>query len=192
MIIKHKKGQTLLYAVCTLAATALFLSFWIVDFREFPHERSLLLDNAVAFWSFRVLALLGLFFTIAGGIYLFKQLFSKEALITVCDEFFCDQSSAIAFGKIVWEEIEGASLKGKFLSIKLKNPQPYIQKKNLLQRLMIKGNHKLGYGDVVIASERFKKDWERFLEEFNKRKPIAFYTQTPKEENTKGENNDRP
>lgn len=176
MIIKQKKGQTLLYLVCLLAVTALFLSFWIVDFREFSHKPSFLLDHAAGFWLFRVLCLVALFFIVVGAIYLFKQLLSKEPLITVCDDCFCDNSSAIAFGKIAWTEIESACLKGDFLSIKLKDPKPYMQKMNILQRLTIKGNHKLGYGDVCIASQRFKKEWAQFLEEFNKRKPIAFYS----------------
>lgn len=177
MIIKQKKGQTFLYLICVLAFTALFLSFWVFDFREFSHKESFFLDHAVGFWLFRVLCLVCLFFTVLGGVYLFKQLFSKEPLITVGDDYFCDNSSAIAFGKIAWSEIESVCLKGGFLSIKLKNPKPYMQKMNRLQRLMIKGNHKLGYGDVCIASQRFKKEWNKFLEEFNKRKPIAFYTQ---------------
>lgn len=177
MIIKQKKGQTLLYLICLLAVFALFLSFWIVDFREFSHKASFLLDHVVVFWLFRVLCLACLFVIVVGGVYLFKQLFSKEPLIMVGDDCFCDNSSAISFGKIAWSEIESACLKGGFLSVKLKNPQPYMQKMNRLQRLMIKGNHKLGYGDVCISSQRFKKDWNKFLEEFNKRKPIAFYTQ---------------
>lgn len=192
MIIKQKKVQTLLFAIANLAVIALFLSFWIVDFRDMPHKQSLVLDNAVAFWIFRVLALLSIFVCVVAEMYFIKQLFSKEPLITVCDDYFCDKSSGIALGKIAWEEMESVCLKDGFLSIKLKNSKPYIQKMNLIQRLVIKGNQKLGYGDICIASTRFKKDWDRLLEEFNKRKPIASYSQTPQADNTKGYNNDRP
>lgn len=177
MIIKQKKGQTLLYLIWLLATTALFLSFWIFDFREFSHKASFFLDHAVGFWLFRGCCLAALFVTVAANVYFCKQLFSKKPLIEICDDYFCDNSSAIALGRIAWSEMESASLKGKFLSIKLKNPQRYIPKKNLLQRLMIKANQKLGYGDVCISAERFKKDGDKFLEEFNKRKPIDFYTQ---------------
>jgi hypothetical protein len=37
---------------------------------------------------------------------------------------------------------------------------------------MIKGNYKLGYGDVCISPERFKKEASNFIEEFNKRRAI--------------------
>ena len=37
---------------------------------------------------------------------------------------------------------------------------------------MIKGNYKLGYGDICISQERFKKEAAIFLEEFSKRRAI--------------------
>ena len=58
------------------------------------------------------------------------------------------------------------------LNIKLKNPEPYLRKKNWLQMLMIKGNYKLGYGDVCISPKRFKKEAESFIDEFSKRRAI--------------------
>ena len=115
---------------------------------------------------------MGGFFSAAGGVYLFKQIFSKESLIEICDEYFYDNSSAISLGKIDWSEMERVYIKGGFLNIKLKNPEPYFKNKNWLQMLMIKGNYRLGYGDVCISPERFKKDGAKFLEEFSKRRAI--------------------
>ena len=172
MTIKQNKGQTILFAVITLIAVVGLFCFAIFDIRKLHHDYSFILDNAVAYWVFKSLCFVACFFAIAGDIYLFKQLFSKEPLIEICDEYFYDNSSAISLGKIDWSEMERVYIKGGFLNIKLKNPEPYLRKKNWLQMLMIKGNYKLGYGDVCISPERFKKEAESFIDEFSKRRAI--------------------
>ena len=172
MTIKQNKGQTILFAVITLIAVVGLFCFAIFDIRKLHHDYSFILDNAVAYWVFKSLCFAGCFFATAGDIYLFKQLFSKEPLIEICDEYFYDNSSAISLGKIDWSEMERVYIKGGFLNIKLKNPEPYLRKKNWLQMLMIKGNYKLGYGDVCISPERFKKEAASFIEEFSKRRAI--------------------
>ena len=172
MTIKQNKFQTILYAIITFVAAAGLFSFVIFDMRKLPHDYSVILDNAVVYWLFKILCLVGGFFSAAGGVYLFKQMFSKEPLIEICDDYFYDNSSAISLGKIDWSEMERVYTKGGFLNIKLKNPDMYLKNKNRLQMLMIKGNHRLGYGDVCISPERFKKEKENFLNEFTKRREI--------------------
>ena len=172
MTIKQNKGQTILFAVITLIAVVGLFCFAIFDIRKLPHDYSFILDNSVAYWVFKSLCFVGCFFATAGDIYLFKQSFSKGPLIVICDEYFYDNSSAISLGKIDWSEMERVYVKGGFLNIKLKNPEPYLGKKNWLQMLMIKGNYKLGYGDVCISPERFKKEAESFIDEFSKRRAI--------------------
>ena len=68
--------------------------------------------------------------------------------------------------------MERVYIKGGFLNIELKNPELYFEKKNWLQIRMIKGNLRLGYGDACISSERFKKEWKIFFDEFDKRMKI--------------------
>ena len=172
MKIKQNKGQTILFAVITLIAVVGLFCLAIFDIRKLHHDYSFILDNAVAYWVFKSLCFVGCFFATVGDIYLFKQLFSKEPLIEICDEYFYDNSSAISLGKIDWSEMERVYIKGGFLNIKLKNPEPYLRKKNWLLMLMIKGNYKLGYGDVCISPVRFKKEAERFIDEFSKRRAI--------------------
>ena len=172
MTIKQNKSQTILYAAITLLAAVGLFCFVIFDMRKLPHNYSVILDNAVVYGLFKILCLVGGFFSAVGGVYLFKQIFSKEPLIEICDEYFYDNSSAISLGKIDWSEMERVYIKGGFLNIKLKNPEPYLRKKNWLQMLMIKGNYRLGYGDVCISPERFKKEAESFIDEFSKRRAI--------------------
>ena len=172
MTIKQNKSQTILYAIITFVAAAGLFCFVIFDMRKLPHEYSMVLDNAVVYWLFKIFCLIGGFFSAAGGVYLFKQIFSKEPLIEICDEYLYDNSSAISLGKIAWTEMDRVYIKGGFLNIELKNPDLYFKNKNWLQMLMIKSNHRLGYGDVCISPERFKKEHANFLEEFCKRRKI--------------------
>ena len=172
MTIKQNKLHTILYTIITFLAAAGLLCFVIFDMRKLPHNYSLVLDNAIVFWLFKILCFVGAFFSFVGSVYLFKQIFSKEPLIEICDEYFYDNSSAISLGKIDWEDMERVYILGGFLNIKLKKPEQYFQNKNWLQMLMINGNHRLGYGDVCISSERFKKDRKNFLNEFTKRRAI--------------------
>ncbi len=172
MIIKQNKSQTFWSAVFILLITGLFLLFVVVDFREMPHKPSLLLDSAVFFWAFRVLCAVFFLITASCTGYFIKQIFVKEPLIEICDNYLFDNSSAISLGEIRWDDMERAYIKGGFLNIKLKNPGVYFHDKNWIQMLLIKANIKLGYGDVCISTQRFQKDAKTFLQEFNKRKTI--------------------
>ena len=172
MIIQQNKKQTFLYALITLFGTGIFLLFVLFDLRNLPHKESALLDNAVMFWAFRVLCAVFFLITASSTVYFIKQLFVKEPLIEICDDYLFDNSSAISLGKINWDDIERAYIKGGFLNIKLKNPGVYFHDKNWIQMLLIKANIKLGYGDVCISTQRFQKDTKAFFEEFNKRKTI--------------------
>ena len=172
MIIEQNKKQTLKNAVITLFATALFFVFLIVDFRAMPHKPSLLIDSAVLFWGFRVLCAASMVVTLACTVYFVKQLFSKEPLIEICDDYLFDNSSALSLGKIRWDDMERVYIKNNFLNIKLKNPGVYFHDKNGLQMLLIKANLKLGYGDVCISAQTLQKDAKAFFEEVNKRVTI--------------------
>ena len=172
MIIEQNKKQTILYAIITLIAAVGLFCFVIFDMRKIPHDYSFILDNTVVYWMFKLICLVACFFTTAGEIYLFKQILSKAPLIEICDEYFYDNSSAISLGKIAWSEMERVYVKGGFLNIILKNPEPYLEKKNWLQMLMIKGTYKLGYGDVCMSPLRFEKKAANFLDEFSKRRTI--------------------
>jgi hypothetical protein len=172
MIIKQNKGQTLLYAFLTLIVLVgcFFVAFF--DLREVSHEPSILIDNAVIYWIFRLLGFACGVFFVCGEVYLVKQMFSKEPLMELCDEYFYDNSSAISLGKIPWEDMESAYIKGGFLNIKLKEPDYYFKRKSGFLRLLIKLNLKLGYGDICISPQRLKNYSEEFITEFKKRKDI--------------------
>ena len=157
MIIKQNKGHTFFLAAVSLLFTVLFLLFAFAEFVGVFRRLLCLL----------CVALLG-----ATTVYAFRQLFSKEPLIEICDEYFYDNSSAISLGKIAWEDMERAYVKSGVLNIDLKNPEEYIARMNWLQRFFIKGNVKMKYGNVCISTERMKKHKKEFFEEFEKRMPL--------------------
>lgn len=172
MIIKQNKWQTILYAMITLIAAVMLFWFAFCDVRNRPHDYNFWIDNAVFYWILRGVSLVCGIFAAAGDVYLFKQMFSKAPLVEICDEYFYDNSSAISLGRIAWEDMESAWIFGGFLNIKLKNPESYFSKKNWIQMRLIKANLKRGYGDVCISPQRFKKNGEKFIDEFKKRKPL--------------------
>ena len=172
MTIKQNKGQTVLYAFLTLMGMALLFFFVFVDIAGVPHEANIILDNPVIYWAFKLVSLVCGLFCLWGEIYFVRQMFSKEPLVEICDEYFYDNSSAISLGKIKWDDMEIAYVKGGFLNIKLKDPELYFKRKNKLQLMLIKSNIKLGYGDACISPQRLKNKSKVFLDEFAKRKSI--------------------
>ncbi len=172
MIIKQNKGQTLFLAAISLIFTVIFIVFAFADLRSMPHEESIFIDNVFLYCIVKLLTFVAVAFLGVSTVYSVKQLFSKEPLVEICDEYFYDNSSAISLGKISWEDMERAYVKSGVLNIDLKNPEAYIAKMNWLQRLFIKGNVKMRYGNVCINTERMKKHKKDFFEEFKKRMPL--------------------
>ena len=172
MTIKQNKKHTVFSFILLFIVAVGMLCFVIFDMRKLPHDYNVVLDNVVVFWIVKILVFVCAFFVAVGDIYLFKQLFSEEPLIVICDEYFYDNSSAISLGKIAWTDMKKVYMKGGFLNIKLKKTDGYLENKNWLQMLMIKSNYWLGYGDVCIGAERFKKESKTFLDEFTKRRGI--------------------
>ena len=172
MVFKQHKGQTFFLALIGLVASVGLLAIVIFDLRKLPHEEHFLLDTPILYWIFKGFCLLCFCFCAVGDIYLFRQLSSKEPLAEICDQYFYDNSSSISLGRIAWSDMQRVYAKGAFLNIKLKDPEKYLENKNWLQRLLIRSNLKLGYGDVCISPQRFKKDAEVFIEEFTKRRQL--------------------
>lgn len=172
MIIKQNKKHTIVSAILLIVVFIPLFCFLIFDFRELSHKPSALLDVAFFYWAFKALCLACCVVLAVSEIYFFKQMRSKEPLVEICDAYFYDNSSLISLGKIAWSDMEKVYIKSGFLNIKLKNSEIYFMKKNWLQMLLIKNNLRLGYGDVCISSERFKKEAEAFSDEFLKRRNI--------------------
>lgn len=173
MIIKQNKGQTVLYTIITFFAFATFAFAAIFDLRRIPHENSAWIDNPVRYWIFRSLFFVCAVITAAALVWFIKQMFSKEPLIEICDDYFYDNSSAVSLGKIAWSDMKKAYLKSGFLNIELENPDDYFKRMNWLQKLMIKSNLKLGYSNVCISTQRFYKQSKEFMDEFSKRMEIG-------------------
>lgn len=178
MISKQKKGQTILYAIFTCIISSIFLCCALVKWNNTGDEYIFIIDNAVGYWIAKSVCFICAIVCGVAAVWFIKQAFSDEPLAKVCDEYFLDNSSAVSFGKIAWTDMNKAYLKGGFLNIDLKNPDYYLQKKNWLQKKMIKGNLKLGFGHVCISPQRFKKDAEKFFDEFAKRMPVYILDKT--------------
>lgn len=169
MIIKQNKRQTVFYLIFMVVLVAFCLCFVIIDWKGGSDGNATIADSVFLYWLFKVLCFLCCIVLAAASVYFVRQLFSKKPLIEICDEYFYDNSSTIALGRIEWCDIERVYSKGGYLNIKLKNPQKYFERKNWIQLMLIKSNLKLGYGDACITTQRFSKDAVKFIEEFRKR-----------------------
>ena len=173
MRIKQNKAQTFLYSIIVFLAFLLLVSFCVFDYRELSHKPSILLDNAVFFWAFRLLCALSSVILLFSYIYFIKQLFSKSYLIEITQDALIDHSSAISVGEIRWNDIKRVYIKNTFLVIELKDPTIYLDRLGVVARLLAKGNKKMGYDYICISTQRFKKQGFEFLSALNKNIHVA-------------------
>ena len=165
MVIQQNKRHSVSAVLLLLFVTAILLFPWIIDFRMVSDEPDLF-DLPIFFWATRALCAIGIVPCLLCAIYYVIQLFSKEPLIEICDSYFYDHSSAVSVGKIRWQDIRAAYVKGAFFVLELKMPDQYLHRLNAWQRFLVKTNKKMKYGDICISPERFKDRANEFLTVF--------------------------
>ena len=103
----------------------------------------------------RIVSVLGTLLFGAGIIYGAVKLLDKRPGLVLDAGGIIDNSSAIAAGRIPWEEIvdiQTMSVSGQnFLSIIVTDPEKYIARGNPAKRMLAKANYK-GYGTPIFIS----------------------------------------
>lgn len=166
MTVKANKKENIGLAIMTLVVglMLLFVAAMALSSAFDPAEEA---PIAAAIAS-AVCALCAVFF-LWGTAYFLREAKENKPLIEITDTYFCDHSSAVAFGQIAWSDMERVYLKGLYLNVKLRDPDVYLSRKSALARLLIKLNRALGYGDVCInPHQRFPKEADAFFEAFFK------------------------
>jgi len=81
-----------------------------------------------------------------------------------------DNSSGLAAGFVPWSEITGAEIyevhRQKMLVIKVRNPEEFIQRGNVLQRAMVKMGSKMSGSPIAITSNTLKINFPELLSTF--------------------------
>lgn len=104
------------------------------------------------------------------GIFGIRKLFDKRPGLVLNSAGIIDNSSALAAGFIPWSEITGAAIyevrRQKMLIIKVRNPEEFIQRGNVLQQAVVKINSKMSGSPIAITSNTLKIDFPKLLSTF--------------------------
>ncbi|MBQ7364075.1 MAG: hypothetical protein IJW46_00560 [Clostridia bacterium] len=165
MIIKQNKRHTLKNCAFALLCLLILLVPLFVDLPIFEEGAPEWIE-AVLTWAIRVIDIFCILFLLYGFCYYVRELFSSDVLIEICDDYFYDHSSAIAIGKVRWEDIEDAYIKGAYFTVVLKHPEKYLEGFGTIRRLLVRINKKMKYGDICISPDRFREEAAEFLRVF--------------------------
>jgi len=112
----------------------------------------------------------GMVFFSLTGIVGIRKLFDKKPGLVLNSAGIIDNSSGLAAGFIPWSEITGAEIyeirRQKMLIIKVRNPEEFIQRGNVLQRAMVKINSRMCGSPIAITSNTLKIDFPGLLSTF--------------------------
>jgi hypothetical protein len=109
------------------------------------------------------------FFSLTGIVGI-RKLFDKRPGLVLNSAGIIDNSSGLAAGFIPWSEITGAEIyevhRQKMLIIKVRNPEEFIQRGNVLQRVMVKIGSKMSGSPIAITSNTLEIDFPELLSTF--------------------------
>ena len=143
---------------------------------EFQNHTLRILRNTVVIKS---IGILGTLFFGAIGIYGIRKLFEKKAGLIIDENGITENSNASSIGLIEWNDISEIKteqvMSTKFLLIKVKNPEKYIEKaKNGIKAKLMKTNMRMYGTPISIATNTLKYDFialEKLIQtEFNMNK----------------------
>lgn len=109
------------------------------------------------------------FFSLTGVVGI-RKLFDKKPGLVLNSAGIIDNSSGLAAGFIPWSEITGAEIyevrRQKMLIIKVRNPETFIQRGNILQQAVVKINSRMSGSPIAITSNSLKINFAELLSTF--------------------------
>ena len=140
------------------------LGMWLfTNSTEFKNYSMRLLRNPMVIKS---VGIIGMMFFGATGIYGIRKLFDKKVGLIIDKNGITDNSNASSIGLIEWKDITEIKteqvMSTKFLLIKVKNPEEYIEKaKNGMKARLMKTNKKMYGTPLSITSNTLKYDFNK-------------------------------
>lgn len=114
----------------------------------------------------------GMVFFSLTGIFGVRKLFDKRPGLVLNSAGIIDNSSGLAAGFIPWSEITDAAIyeiyRQKMLIIKVRNPEEFIQRGNVLQRAIVKINSKMSGSPIAISSNTLEINFPELLSTFER------------------------
>jgi len=125
-------------------------------------------DEILIFILQLLMLLVTLFYTSISLLSYLKIIFDKDAGLKLTETSFIDNSSIFSCGEIPWEDVLDAKLqKGfsmQFLTVRIKNPEKYIAKKNFIKRYFIENRIKKIGTPVIFPDKNLKCNLDVLLE----------------------------
>lgn len=105
----------------------------------------------------------------ACAIFISQKLFDKKPGLIIDAEGITDNSSGVSAGKILWKDVKEISMQEvmsqKFIMLKMKNPEFYLQReKNPIKKRMMELNYKLYQTPINISANGLKIGFDDLYE----------------------------
>jgi len=165
LVIELSKSKVILMILGSFGFVA--LGYWLFSMdaaamKELPIDDPLFI-HGVGIASMVFFSLTGIFGT--------RKLFDKKPGLVLNSAGIIDNSSGLAAGFIPWSEITGAEIyeihRQKMLIIKVRNPEEFIQRGNVLRRAMVQMGSKMS-GSIAITSNTLKINFPELLSTFER------------------------
>jgi hypothetical protein len=164
LVIESSKGKTVLVILGSFSFVAAGYWLFAMDATEM---KGLPIDDPTFIHG---VGIVGMVFFSLTGIFGIRKLFDKRPGLVLNSAGITDNSSALAAGFIPWSEITGAEIyeihRQKMLIIKVRNPEEFIQRGNVLQRAIVQINSKMSGSPIAISSNTLQINFPELLSTF--------------------------
>lgn len=161
LVIKQNANGNTLYIVGALIFV--LIGLWILLM-----EDEIFISSILNF-IIRLAALVGVIFFGYCMLFYIKRNQENKDLIIVDKNGITDNSTAISVGFIPWEDIDNiyinSMLNNKFILVKLKNEEKYLNKVSFAKQKLMLVNKKMGYEIISITLNSTGIQPEKFLQE---------------------------
>lgn len=152
IIIYKKKGRNTWYIIGSVLFSFFSFIFFLLG-REFYD--SIGYSNDFLYWLLKIIFIVGtLFFPYCAWYYIKGSLHPKPVLI-VDEQGVTDQSSALAFGFISWQDINRIYaiefMQQVYIELELRDEEKYLKSLSIWKRKTISINKKMGFQAVSIV-----------------------------------------
>lgn len=164
LVIKLSKSKAILMILGSFGFVA--AGYWLFTM-DAAAMKEMPIDDPLFIHGVGIVSMV--FFSLTGIIGI-RKLFDKRPGLVLNSAGIIDNSSGLSAGFIPWSEITGAETyevrRQKMLIIKVRNPEEFIQRGNVLRQAMVKMGSKLSGSPIAITSNTLKINFQELLATF--------------------------
>lgn len=116
-------------------------------------------DNDIVYYFVKAVLVFGFFFFGLGLFFIIRTLiFHRDNVIEFGSDHIVDRSSFAGGGMIYYSEIDYVYTNGVVLCIKLLDEEAFLKRQNLMKRLCMRANKKMGFEYIMISGNFLDTD----------------------------------